>query len=210
MVNRIWFFMIFLGIISFVIKGNGQELMSAITESAQRSTELLIALLGIMAFWSGVMRICEKSGIIDVIGRILSLPLRFIFPGLYQRSRTAFFNIMMNITSNMFGLSNAATPFGLKAMEELQKINPNKDTASSYMITFLIINSASIQFIPSTVISIRAAMGSKNPSDIVAPTIITSIIALIIGLVLDKIIDGRFNKISNVKLTNNSRSQEIK
>ncbi|CCC57954.1 nucleoside recognition domain-containing protein [Caloramator australicus] len=185
MVNRFWFFMIVLGIASFIIRGDN-TLIKAITESSQRSVELLLALLGIMAFWSGIMRIAEKSGLVDVLSKFLSPPLRFIFPGLYQRSKSAFFNIIMNITSNMLGLSNAATPFGLKAMEELQKINPKKDTASDYMVTFLIINSASLQIIPTTLISLRASLGSNNPTSIITPIILTSLISLIIALILDR------------------------
>ncbi|SEF38538.1 spore maturation protein A [Caloramator fervidus] len=186
MVNKLWFFMIIFGIASFIIKGDN-SLIKVITESSQRSVELLISLVGIMAFWSGVMRICEKSGIVDIFSRFLSLPLRFIFPGLYERSKPAFFNIIMNITSNMLGLSNAATPFGLKAMEELQRINPKKDTASDYMVTFLIINSASLQIIPTTLISLRASLGSKEPYDIITPIIITSSVSIIIALLLDKL-----------------------
>lgn len=177
--------MIVLGIASFIIRGDN-TLIKAITESSQRSVELLLALLGIMAFWSGIMRIAEKSGLVDVLSKFLSPPLRFIFPGLYQRSKSAFFNIIMNITSNMLGLSNAATPFGLKAMEELQKINPKKDTASDYMVTFLIINSASLQIIPTTLISLRASLGSNNPTSIITPIILTSLISLIIALILDR------------------------
>ncbi|MDO6355001.1 nucleoside recognition domain-containing protein [Caloramator sp. CAR-1] len=185
MVNRFWFFMIVLGIASFIIRGDN-TLIKVITESSQRSVELLLALLGIMAFWSGIMRIAEKSGLVEILSKVLSLPLRFIFPGLYQRSKSAFFNIIMNITSNMLGLSNAATPFGLKAMEELQKINPKKDTASDYMVTFLIINSASLQIIPTTLISLRASLGSNNPTSIITPIILTSLISLIIALILDR------------------------
>ncbi|MCX7904895.1 MAG: spore maturation protein [Caloramator sp.] len=191
MVNKFWFFMILLGIVSFIIRGDN-TLIRVITESSQRSVELLLALLGVMAFWSGVMRIAEKSGLVDVLAKVLSLPLRFIFPGLYEKSKSAFFNIIMNITSNMLGLSNAATPFGLKAMEELQKINPKKDTASDYMVTFLIINSASLQIIPTTLISLRASLGSNNPAGIITPIILTSLISLIIALFLDRIFKGIF------------------
>ncbi|MCX7904477.1 MAG: spore maturation protein [Caloramator sp.] len=191
MVNRFWFFMILLGIVSFIIRGDN-TLIKVITESSQRSVELLLALLGIMAFWSGIMRIAEKSGLVDVFAKVLSLPLRFIFPGLYEKSKSAFFNIIMNITSNMLGLSNAATPFGLKAMEELQRINPKKDTASDYMVTFLIINSASLQIIPTTLISLRASLGSNNPAGIITPIILTSFISLIIALFLDRIFKGIF------------------
>lgn len=108
--------------------------------------------------------------------------MKLLFPGLNRRSSKALGNIIMNISTNMMGLSNAATPFGIKAMEELYKINPDKDRASDYMVTFLIINSACIQLLPTTVISIRAGLKAADPSDIIFPTIITTLIALISGL----------------------------
>jgi spore maturation protein A len=174
--------MIIAGIVVFIIKGNAGGVVQVITSSAQGSIELLIALAGIMAVWSGIMKICEKSGIVDFISRILSLPMRIFFPGLEKRNKKALGNIIMNISTNAMGLSNAATPFGIKAMEELQKINENKGRASDYMVTFLIINASCIQLLPTTVISIRAGLGSSNPTDIILPTIITTLIALFSGL----------------------------
>ncbi|QCX33465.1 spore maturation protein [Caloramator sp. E03] len=185
MINWIWFIILASGIITFMIKKDAGGLLKAMTDSAQSSIELLIALCGIMAVWSGIMKLCEKSGIIDIIAKILSPLMRIIFPGLEKKNKKAVGNIIMNIATNMMGLNNAATPFGIKAMKELQNINTDKKRASNYMITFIIINGACIQIIPTTVISIRAGLNAKNPSDIIVPTILTTLIALISGLILN-------------------------
>lgn len=183
MINWIWLGMIVSGIIVFIIRGETNALMETMTDSAQRSIELLIALGGIMAVWSGIMKICEKAGLVDFLARILALPMKLLFPGLKEKSPKASGSIIMNIASNMMGLSNAATPFGIKAMEELQRINPHKERASDYMVTFLIINGACIQLLPTTVISIMASLKAVNPTSIIAPTIITTLVALTSGLV---------------------------
>lgn len=183
MINYIWLLMILAGICAFLIGGDAQELVKTMTQSAEHSIELLIALGGIMAVWSGIMKLCEKSGIVSFIAMLLSKPMEIIFPGLKNRSKAAMGNIIMNISTNMMGLSNAATPFGIKAMKELSAINPYKDRASDYMVTFLIVNAACIQILPTTVISIRAGLGSKNPAEIILPTILSTLIALVSGLV---------------------------
>lgn len=183
MINWIWLFMILLGIVTFLIKGDATGMVSAMTDSAGRSVQLLIGLAGIMSVWSGLMKICEHSGVMEFLAKLLRLPMRLFFPDLSQRSPKAQGSIIMNIASNMLGLSNAATPMGIKAMEELQKINPDKDSASDYMVTFLIVNAACIQLLPATVISIRAGFNSKNPGDIILPTIAVTSVALVCGLV---------------------------
>lgn len=193
MINILWFLMIMLGIFAFLIKGDTQGLVRTMGDSAQHSIELLVALAGIMAIWSGIMKLCEKSGLVNFIAKVLSPPMRILFPGLYKKSKEAMGNIIMNISTNMMGLSNAATPFGIKAMEELQKINTKRDRASDYMVTFLIVNSACLQLLPTTVISIRAGLGSYNATEIIIPTIISTFIALITGI-LSSIFLKRFYK----------------
>jgi spore maturation protein A len=188
MINIIWFAMIATSIVFFLIKGDVQGMMQTMSDSAQHSLELLIALAGIMAIWSGIMKLCEKSGIVDFVAKILSPPMRLLFPGLEKRNKKAMGNMIMNMSTNMMGLSNAATPFGIKAMEELQSINPQKDRASDYMVTFLIVNATCIQLFPTTVISLRAGLKSANPTDIILPTIIATVIALISGLLSSAIL----------------------
>lgn len=193
MINVIWFVMIVLGIISFLLNGNSEALVETIGSSAERSMKLLVSLGGMMAIWSGIMNICRESSLVSILSKILSIPMRFLFKGLHKKSSEAEGNIIMNIASNMLGLSNAATPFGIKAMENLQSINVNKERASNYMVTFLVINSACIQFLPTTVISIRGSLGSNNPSDIILPTILATSISLIIGLLMSSVLK-RFYK----------------
>lgn len=186
MVNVIWFLMILVGIlVSFFY--NPVDFTNIIAQSAESSVKLCISLLGIMAIWSGIMKLCEKSGLIELFYAVLRLPMKILFPQLENKNKKALYFIVMNLASNMLGLSNAATPFGIKAMEEMQKINSKKDTASDYMIKFIIINSACIQLIPATVISIRANLGSTSPSSIIVPTIAVSILTLLIALVLEAI-----------------------
>lgn len=191
MINWIWFFMIIVGIAAFIAGGDVEGLVSTMTDSAEHSIQLLIGLAGIMAVWSGIMKLCEKAGIVNFIAKILSLPMRLLFPSLEKKSRGAMGSIIMNISTNMMGLSNAATPFGIKAMEELQRINPTKDRASDYMVTFLIINSACIQLLPTTVISIRAGLKSQNPAEIILPTILATSAALVTGLVASMFLKRR-------------------
>ncbi|TDT50561.1 nucleoside recognition domain-containing protein [Fonticella tunisiensis] len=183
MINWIWFLMIIAGIISFLLKGDGKGLMETMTESAQKSIELLIGLGGIMAVWSGIMKLCEGAGIVDFIAKVLSFPMKLLFPGLERKNKKASGAIIMNIASNMMGLSNAATPFGIKAMEELQRINPDRERASDYMVTFLIVNAACIQLLPTTVLSIMSGLKSSNPTEIILPGVITTIIALVSGII---------------------------
>ena len=183
MINIIWYIMLIISIVIFVVKGDIKGVTDTMTFSAEHSIELLIGLAGIMAVWSGIMKICEKSGMVGLVSRLLAPTMRAIFPGLEHRSKGALGNIIMNISTNMMGLSNAATPFGVKAMEELQRINPEKDRATDYMVTFLIVNAACLQILPTTVISIMAGLKSTNPTDIIIPGLITTFIALISGLI---------------------------
>lgn len=182
MINIIWYLMLIISIVVFVVNGDVKGITNTMTFSAQHSIELLIGLAGIMAVWSGIMKICERSGMVDLVSKILAPTMRLIFPGLAHRSPKALGNIIMNISTNMMGLSNAATPFGVKAMEELQYINPEKDRASDYMVTFLIVNAACLQILPTTVISIMAGLKSSNPTEIIIPGLLTTFIALVSGL----------------------------
>lgn len=182
MINIIWYIMLMISIVAFLVKGDLAGITDTITFSAEHSIELLIGLAGIMAIWSGIMKICEKSGMVEHVSKLLSPMLKILFPGLNRKSPKAMGNIIMNISTNMMGLSNAATPFGVKAMEELQNINKDKEKASDYMVTFLIVNAACIQILPTTVISIMAGLKGSNPTVIIVPCMIATSIALAAGL----------------------------
>ncbi|HBM75585.1 MAG TPA: nucleoside recognition protein [Clostridiaceae bacterium] len=191
MINTIWFFMIFAGIFLSFLNGSAKEVADASIKGGTAAVEITLGLVGVICIWSGIMKIAEKSGLTDIIGKALMPFIRMLFPEI-PKKHPSISAIIMNMASNMLGLSNAATPFGIKAMEELQKLNANKERATDAMVTFIVLNSASVQIIPATVISIRAAAGSKNPSEIVITTIISTISAAIIGILSCKLLQKEY------------------
>ncbi|WP_027632505.1 nucleoside recognition domain-containing protein [Clostridium hydrogeniformans] len=191
MINYIWFFMIFLGVIVGIITGKGDLISQGIVNTAGDTVQLVIGIMGLMCMWCGVMKIAEKSGLMDKIARGLRPILKVLFKGAANDSK-ALGAIVMNLTANMMGLSNAATPFGIKAMEEMDRLNGGRDEASNDMVLFLVLNAACIQFIPSTVISIRAAEGSQNPGIIIIPAIIATSCAAIVGVIVCKVLQRYF------------------
>ena len=191
MINYIWFAMIFFGIIFALLTGNGDKITEAIVLGSESTVSFLIELLGIMCFWCGVMKIAEKSGLTAQIARILKPLLKKLFKEAATDEK-ALGAIVMNLTANMMGLSNAATPFGIKAMEEMDRLNKKSSVASNDMALFLVMNAACIQLVPTTVISIRAAANSVNPGIIILPAIISTTIAAIVGVVCCKILQRYF------------------
>lgn len=191
MINYIWFGILILGIICGMITGRSDIMTQAILASANSTVEIVIKLVGVMCLWCGVMKIAERSGMTEMLAKFLRPLLKFLFKR-EGRDKESLGSIVMNITANMMGISNAATPFGIKAMENMQKLNPNKDTASNDMALFLVINAACIQFIPTTVISIRAATGSRNPAEIIVAAIITTATAALVGIISCKILEKYF------------------
>lgn len=191
MINYIWFGIIFIGIVIGLITGQGAEISKGIIDSAEGTTKFIISLVGIMCFWSGVMKIAEKSGLTNKLANILKPVLRLLFKEA-GKSEKAMGAIVMNITANMFGLGNAATPFGIKAMQELDKLNDEKGKATNDMVLFLVMNAACIQLLPSTVISIRAAANSVNPAGIVLPAILATCGAAVTGIIICKILQRYF------------------
>ena len=191
MINYIWFILIFLGILVAIFTGNGAEISTTIVESADSTVKFIIGLVGIMCFWCGVMKIAEKSGLTQKLARLMKPLLKFLFKDA-GKDEKALGAIVMNLTANMMGLSNAATPFGIKAMEEMDRFNPNKGRASNDMALFLVMNAACIQLVPSTIISIRAAAGSSNPGAIILPAILSTASAAIVGVICCKILQRYF------------------
>ena len=186
--NYIWFFLILISISRAAFTGRIDAVVSAILDGAQKSVEIALYLAGIMAFWLGIMRIAEKSGMVEFIAKLLTPVARRLFPEIPDGS-PAVGDIAMNFTANAFGLSNAATPMGLKAMEELQKINKDKNSASNAMCTLLAMNTAGFQLVPATVIAVLASFGAKNPTEIVLPALIVTTIAFLSALVIVKILE---------------------
>lgn len=192
MINFIWFFMIFTGFVLAFINGNMESAANASIKGAQSAVELCIGLIGVMSVWSGIMKVAEKSGLTSIIAKLMKPIMKLLFPGV-PSNHPAMGAMIMNMASNMLGLSNAATPFGIKAMEELTKLNLNKDRASDSMVMFLVINSACLQLIPASIISIRANYGSKNPSEIIVSTIISTIAAAIVGIISCKLLEKYYS-----------------
>jgi Uncharacterized membrane protein, required for spore maturation in B.subtilis. len=191
MINTIWFFMIFIGLLLSFVNGSADAVTNAATKGAESAVTLTIGLMGIICLWCGIMKIAEKSGLTRIIGKAMTPLMKFLFPEIPAR-HTAMSSIVMNLASNLLGLSNAATPFGIKAMEEMQKLNPEKERATNSMVTFLVVNSSCVQVIPATVISIRSAAGSKNPSEIIITTIISTIMAAIVGVISCKLLEKNY------------------
>jgi spore maturation protein A len=185
MLNYIWFCMIVFGFVVGIMNGRIEAVTQAAIDSAGKAIELSIALLGVMCLWTGLMNIADKSGLVQYIARLLRPLLEFLFPEVPKRHR-AMGTIVMNLVANMLGLGNAATPLGLKAMVELQKLNPKKDTATDAMSMFLVLNTSFVQLIPATVIAIRSAQGSKNPAEIIGTVWVASICATIAGVFMAK------------------------
>ena len=191
MINYIWFIMIFLGILVSVLTGNGEAMSNAMIGSIDTTVTFVISLVGLMCFWCGVMKVAEKSGLTEKLAKLMKPILKLIFKE-SAKDEKALGAIVMNITANMMGLGNAATPFGIKAMEEMDRLNKEKGKASNDMALFLVLNAACIQLVPSTVISIRAAAGSVNPGVVILPAIISTTVAAIVGVICAKILQRYF------------------
>ncbi|OPJ61310.1 nucleoside recognition domain-containing protein [Clostridium oryzae] len=191
MINYIWFFILFVGILIGIVTGRGADITKAIVDGADYPVKMILGMAGMLCMWCGVMNIGEKSGLTEKLANIMKPLLKILYKSA-GKDEKALGAIVMNLTANMLGLSNAATPFGIKAMEEMQRLNPKKDTASNDMSLFLVMNAACIQLIPSTVISIRASAGSKNPGMIIIPAIAATSLAAIVGIISCKILEKYF------------------
>lgn len=186
--GKIWFYMISIGIVGSIITNNLGELNKVILNEASRGVEFAISLAGVMALWMGIMNIARDSGLIDTIGQKMDFILKRLFPKI-PKNHKAMSYIIMNIILNMLGAGNGATSFGLKAMEELQTLNKQKDRASNEMIMFLVINISSIQLIPFTMLKIRADAGSVNPNEIIISTLVATTVSTVVAIVSCKIFE---------------------
>lgn len=186
MINYLFASFFIVGIIYSLITGN-TNITNEMLSSASKGIELILSLAPIICLWLGIMNIAKKSGLLDKIAHFLTPILKIIFPEIPKDS-PCFTYIGTNIVMNMLGLGNAATPFGLKAIKEMQTLNKQKDTASRSMITLLVLNTASVTLIPTTIISLRMMYGSINPESIIPYIIITSTLSCIIGLIIDRVL----------------------
>ena len=193
MVSYIWLFLILIGIGFSALTGNLDIINDSILTNGTKALDLMLSILPIIVLWTGIMKIAEVSGLLRKFAKLMEPILSRLFPSV-PKDNPALGFIASNIAANMMGLGSAATPFGLKAMSELQKINDKKDTASVAMITFLVLNTAGVTIVPTTVLALRIATGSENPSEIILPGVIATFCSSIGGLLLDYFIRRRNNK----------------
>ncbi len=187
MVNRIWSAFIIIGILFTLLTGQLELINKIILESTKSTFDLTVQIFPVIALWLGIMNIAQVSGLLKKISELISPYLGKLFPGI-PKGHEALSLIASNIVINMFGLGNAATPFGLKAMQSLQELNDKKETASDSMVTFLIINTSGVTLIPTTVISMRMMYGSNHPTEIVLACILATVISSLSGIIIDYII----------------------
>ncbi|KTD34959.1 spore maturation protein A [Legionella moravica] len=182
MLNIIWLGMILIAVVVGIIEGRIDEVVRAVTDSAKLGFEVAIGLTGIMALWLGIMSIATESGLVSLLGKGLKPILRRLFPDI-PVEHPAMGAMVMNIAANMLGLANAATPFGLQAMKELQTLNKQMTVATNSMCTFLAINTSSVQLIPATAIAFLAANGSSNPSSVIFSSLIATSVSTLVAII---------------------------
>ncbi|MCP8968712.1 nucleoside recognition domain-containing protein [Ectobacillus ponti] len=186
MVNIIWVVMTVVGIVFAMINGTMEAVNKAVFEGAKSAVTICIGLLSVLVFWLGLMKIAEEAGLLKKLVNLFLPVIRKLFPEIPEGHPSMGF-ILSNMMANLFGLGNAATPLGIKAMEHLKELSGNKDYPSRSMVTFLVLNTAAITLIPTTVISIRMTYKSANPTEIVGVTLLAQVVAMIGALWIDRI-----------------------
>ena len=192
MLNVIWPIFIIISVIYAFLCGNIENVSNGIFSSLNDVIDLSLTLLGTMCLWNGIMEIARNTSFVDRLCKMLNPLIKILFPRLENEKAKR--EISMNIVANFLGLGNAATPLGLKAMKTLQEDNKIKDTLNNYMVMFIVLNTASLQLIPTNVIAIRNSLGSNSPSGIIFPVWIATIIAAIVGITATKILINLYNK----------------
>lgn len=184
MMDVLWFALLAAGVLYAAVTGNIDQVTEAAFTAADDAVKLVVGLCGVMCLWMGLLRIAEAAGLVDRLSRLLTPFIRKLFPSI-PPGHPAMGAIVMNVSANLLGLGNAATPMGLKAMEHLQTLNPDKSKASPAMVTLLALNTAAITIMPTMVISLRMAAGSQAPASITGATVVSSSIGMASALVLD-------------------------
>ena len=187
MLNLLWPVFIILSFIYALFSGRVNEINNGIFESLSDAVELSITFLGTISLWNGIMEIAKKTTLVNKLTKLLRPIINFLFPDL-KNNENVKQEISMNLIANILGLGNAATPLGLKAMKTMQKENKKKDTLSNSMMMFIVLNTASLQLIPTNVIAIRTSLGSVNPTSVIIPVWIATIVAAIVGIIFTKIL----------------------
>ncbi|SHE44315.1 spore maturation protein A [Seinonella peptonophila] len=193
MIHYIWFFMIVSGVVAAIIQGDVELVTKAVLNGAKDAVAVCIGLISVLVFWLGIMRIAQDAGLLKKLAHLLGPFARFLFPSV-PADHPAMGYLLSNMSANLFGLGNAATPLGLKAMEELQKLNPDPKTATPAMCTLLAINTSGLTLIPTTIIAIRMKHGSINPTDVIGPTLLATICATSFAIIVDRYFRNRETK----------------
>lgn len=188
MLNYIWLAMVVLAVVLGGINGRMEAVTKAAIDSASGAVTIALGLIGVMALWLGIVKIAEDSGLMALLARAIAPVLKWLFPDV-PKGHPAMASMTMNIAANMLGLSNAATPLGIKAMEDLETLNPRPGVATNAMCTFLTINTASLQLIPATMIGVMASAGSRDPAAIIGTTIAATCCALTAGIAAVKVLE---------------------
>lgn len=186
MLNIFWPVCIVASVIIAIITGNVNNINNSVFESTKSAVELTITLIGTMCLWSGIMEIAINTSLIEKIKKILRPIMKFLFPKINSKDKE-YQEICMNIISNLLGLGNAATPLGLKAMQTMQGKNENKDKLTDSMAMLIVLNTASLQLIPTTVIAIRTSLGSSDPTKIIVPVWIATMSAAFVAITATKL-----------------------
>lgn len=189
--NWIWFGLMVVAVIVAAVRGTAGEVTQGAIDSAKTAVEISIGLIGVMALWLGLMKIAEQAGLVSGFARIISPVTKWLFPGV-PADHPAMGSTVMNLAANVLGLSNAATPLGIRAMEDLQSINPDKETASDGMVMLLALNTSSVQLVPATVIAVLAASGSREPTVIIGTTLVATTISTIVAIIATKLLRPLF------------------
>ncbi len=187
MLNYIWFGLMAIALVVAVINGTADAVTKGAVDSASTAVQVAIGLVGIMTLWLGIMRVAEAAGLVSLVGRALSPMLRWLFPEV-PRDHPAGGAIVLALAANVLGLNNAATPLGIKAMEELQTLNDDKDVATNAQVTFMAVTTSGVQLIPATMIGMLAAAGSTAPTAIIAPTIAATFIGTVAAILTARLL----------------------
>lgn len=191
MLNKIWPFFIIISFIFAVITGNIECFNNSIFSSSNQAVELTIKLFGTMCLWNGLMRIVQETSLINKLSTMITPLMKVLFPNMKKEDKE-YKEITVNIIANLLGIGNAATPLGIKAMQTMQEKNPDKERITDSMAIFIVLNTASLQLIPTTAIAIRASLGSTNAVQIILPVWISTIVADIAGIVASKVLMKKF------------------
>jgi len=186
--NYIWLGLVILAVVLGGINGKIEAVTKGAIDSAGNSVTIAIGLIGVMALWLGIMKIAEDAGLIKLLAKLIAPVMGWLFPDV-PRDHPAMGSMLMNISANMLGLNNAATPLGLKAMEDLESLNPKPGVATNAMCMFLTVNTAGVQLIPASMVSLMASAGSTDPTAIIGTTFAATAISLVFGLSAAKMLE---------------------